>query len=193
MMPTSRRNKVGTALVGLAVVLFVVPAFFPVQAMLVHDTRASVPGEPELIREEGYEIVAYGNLSERGQELYGRTLENRGEYRIGQGEGASEFEYPTSAERRAAFENESRERSGRIAIKRPEDDAGLPQADERAFGPPREDESEEERRERSLRYDAMDTRTEQPPLGAPSQLARLAAALLAVISLGVGGYLLSSK
>jgi hypothetical protein len=39
----------------------------------------------------------------------------------------------------------------------------------------------------------METRTEQPPLGALPQLLRLVAALLAVVSMGVGGYLLSSK
>jgi len=193
MIPTTRRNRVGAALVLLAVVLFVVPAFFPVQPTLVHDTRDTVPGDPEMIREEGYGIVAYENLSERGQELYERTLENGGEYRISQGEGAPDFAYPTDAERRAAFRNDSSERPGGIVIERPEDDAGLPPAGERAFGPPREGETEEERRERALRYDAMQTRMEQPPLGSPPQLLRLAAALFAVISLGVGGYLLSSK
>lgn len=189
----TRRNTVGTALVALAVVLFVAPAFFPVQPTLAHSTRDTVPGEPDIIREDGYDLVAYENLSERGQELYVRTLENGGEYRVGQGGGAPEFGYPTEAERRAALRNDSDERPGGIVIVRPEDDAGLPMADERAFGPPREDETEEERRERNLRYDAMETRTEQPPLGALPQLVRLVAALLAVVSMGVGGYLLSSK
>jgi hypothetical protein len=192
-MDMNRRNTVGTALVVLAVVLFVVPVFFPVQPALVHNTRDTVPGEPEIIRDDGYEIVTYENLSDTGQDLYVRTLENGGEYRINQGGGAPEFEYPTDAERDAAFENETIERPGGIVIVRPEDDAGLPPADERAFGPPRENETEQERRERALRYDAMETRTEQPPLGALPQLLRLVAALLAVVSMGVGGYLLSSK
>jgi hypothetical protein len=192
-MDMNRRNTVGTALVVLAVVLFVVPVFFPVQPALVHNTRDTVPGEPEIIRDDGYETVTYENLSDTGQDLYVRTLENGGEYRINQGGGAPEFEYPTDAERDAAFENETIERPGGIVIVRPEDDAGLPPADERAFGPPRENETEQERRERALRYDAMETRTEQPPLGALPQLLRLVAALLAVVSMGVGGYLLSSK
>ncbi|MFB6227118.1 MAG: hypothetical protein ABEH88_00770 [Halobacteriales archaeon] len=189
----NRRNTIGAALVALAVVLFVIPAFFPVQAMLVHDTGATQPGEPELIREDGYEIVSYENLSDRGQELYVQTLENGGEYSVTQGQGAPDFSYPTSAERDAAFENESLERPGAIVIVRPEDDAALPPSDERDFGPPRDGETDEERRERNLRYDAMETRTEQPSLGALPQLLRLLAGLLAVISLGVGGYLLSSK
>lgn len=196
----NRRNAVGTALVVLAVVLFVVPAFFPVQPTLVHDTRPSVPGEPEIIRDDGYEIVTYENLSDTGQELYVRTLENGGEYRINRGGGAPEFEYPTDAERRAVIRNDSSEppgriseRPGRIVVKRPQDDAGPPPADERAFGPPRENETEQERRERALRYDAMETRTEQPPLGALPQLLRLVAALFAVVSMGVGGHLLSSR
>jgi hypothetical protein len=193
MMAMTRRNKAGTALVVLAVVLFVVPAFFPVQPVLVHNTGDSQPGDPQLIREDGYELIAYENLSERGQELYVQTLENGGEYRIQEGGGAPGFSYPTEDERRAAFRNDSLVLPGQYVIKRPEDDAGLPQADERPFGPPREDETAEERRERNLRYDAMETRTEQPPLGSVPQLLRLLAALLAVISLGVGGYLLSSK
>ena len=39
----------------------------------------------------------------------------------------------------------------------------------------------------------MRTGIEAPLLGSPPQLARLVAALLAVLSLGIGGYLLSSK
>lgn len=189
----NRRNTLGTALVVLAIVLFVIPAFFPVQAVLVHDTRDTVPGEPEIIRDNGYEIIAYENLSDRGRELYVRTLENGGEHSVSRGEGAPEFSYPTDAERRAARENGSTERPGAIVIVRPEDDAALPPADERPFGPPREDETAEERRERNLRYDAMETRTEQPDLGTLPQLLRLLAGLLAVVSLGAGGYLLSSR
>jgi hypothetical protein len=189
----TRRNTLGTALVVLAVVLFVIPAFFPVEAVLIHNTRDSQPGEPDLIREDGYEIVAYENLSDRGQELYVQTLENGGEYSVSQSEGAPDFSYPTNAERRAAFENESIDRPGAVVILRPEDDTALPPADERPFGPPRENETEQERRDRNLRYDAMQTRTEQPSLGSVSQLLRLLAGLLAVISLGVGGYLISSK
>ena len=34
----NRRNTLGTALVVLAVVLFVVPAVFPAQPVLIHDT-----------------------------------------------------------------------------------------------------------------------------------------------------------
>ncbi|MFC7193496.1 hypothetical protein ACFQL4_00705 [Halosimplex aquaticum] len=51
----------------------------------------------------------------------------------------------------------------------------------------------QQRREQAMRYDAMETSTEQPPLGATPQLLRLAAVLFAVLSLGVGGYLFSSK
>jgi hypothetical protein len=192
----NRRNRLGTALVVLAVVLFVVPALFPVQAMLTHDTRHTVPPDPESIQENGFEIVGYENLSERGRELYVRTLENGGEYRVRQGQGAPGFEYPTREERRAALtgETDRSERPGSIVIKRPEDDSGLPEADEDRFGPPREEgENASERRELTMRYDAMRTFLEQPPLESPPQLARLVAALLAVLSLGVGGYLLSSK
>ncbi|MEF8852584.1 MAG: hypothetical protein V5A44_00295 [Haloarculaceae archaeon] len=39
----------------------------------------------------------------------------------------------------------------------------------------------------------MQTRTERPPLGSSPQLLRLGAVVLAVISLGAGGYFLSSS
>jgi len=182
MMPTTRRKRIGTALVVLAVVLFVIPAFFPVQTTLVHDTRPSVRQEPDELRDQGFEVVAYGNLSERGQELYVKTLENNGEYRVEPGLGAPEFDYASSSGFR-----------GDVVIERPDGDAGLPPADERFGGPPREEEGESEPEERPPRYDAMRTGTEQPDLGALPQLLRLAAAMLAVLSMGVGGYLLSSK
>jgi len=190
----NRRNTVGTALVVLAVVLFTVPAFFPVQPMLTHDTEDTAPAPPAELRQQGYEIVAYENLSERGQELYVTTLENDGEYRVSVGEGADDFGYPTDGEVRAMYDNGT---EPGVVIERPEDAESLPPSDERFYGYPSEEEvnesQAEQRRQTIERYDAMSTRTEEPPLGATPQLIRLAAVLLAVLSLGVGGYLLSSK
>ncbi|WP_135366294.1 hypothetical protein [Halosimplex halophilum] len=192
----NRRNAVGTALVVLAAVLFTVPAVFPVQAMLVHDTGSYATGTPEELREEGHEVIAYENLSARGQELYRTTLENDGEYRVPVGEGAPEFSYLNATERRQAFENDNVSAVRAVVIERPEDGGDLPPADEPNFGPrPGENASEEEQRraETTQRYDAMATATSEPPLGATPQLIRLASVLLAVLSMGVGGYLLSSK
>lgn len=202
----NRRNLLGMSLVVLAAVLFIVPALFPVQPMLTHDTRDSVPAPEARLEEEGFRVIEYGNLSDRGQELYRRTLENNGEYHVSQGRGAPEFEYPTVEEladarddrQQSARADREQTRLGEVVIERPEDDSGLPEADEHFFGPrEREDGNESvnetKRREQAMRYDLMGTRTEQPPLGATPQLIRLAAALLAVVSLGVGGYLLSSK
>jgi hypothetical protein len=197
----NRRNTLGTALVVLAVVLFVVPAVFPVQPVLIHDTDRSTRDSPSELREQGVPVVAYENLSERGQEAYVAALE-REDYRVGQDAGAPDFRYPTSAERREAFEADNMSGTGMVVIERPEDDSDLPPADERFFGAREEEEAEndeqpeerrEERRERVLRYDAMMTATGQPPLGSTRQLLRLGAVMLAVVSLGTGGYLLSSK
>jgi len=192
----NRRNTVGTALVVLAVVLFTVPAFFPVQPMLTHDTGETAPAPPDELRQQGYEIVAYENLSERGQELYVTTLENDGEYRVAVGEGAAEFGYLTDSEVRASYENGT---EPGVVVERPADASALPPADERFYGYPGGEEEElnesqmEQRRQTIERYDAMSTRIEEPPLGATPQLIRLAAVLLAVLALGVGGYLLSSR
>jgi hypothetical protein len=192
----NRRNTVATALVVVAAVLFTVPAVFPVQAMLVHDTGSYVSGSPDELRQEGHEIIAYENLSTRGQELYRKALANDGEYRVPLGEGAPEFSYLNQTERRQAYENDNRSAVRAVVIERPEDGGDLPPADEPNFGPrPGENASEadEQRAETTQRYDAMRTGTSEPPLGATPQLIRLAAVLLAVLSLGVGGYLLSSK
>ena len=197
----NRRNTLGTALVVLAVVLFVVPAVFPVQPVLSHDTDRSTRDSPSELREQGVPVVAYENLSERGQEAYAAALE-REDYRVGRDAGAPDFRYPTSAERREAFEADNMSAAGMVVIERPEDDSDLPPADERFSGAREEEEAKndeqpeerrEERRERVLRYDAMMTATDQPPLGSTRQLLRLGAVMLAVVSLGTGGYLLSSK
>ncbi|WP_436929375.1 hypothetical protein [Halosimplex halobium] len=192
----NRRNTIGTALVVLAVVLFTVPAVFPVQAMLVHDTGSYATGSPEELRDEGHEIIAYENLSERGQELYRTTLEHDGEYRVPVGEGAPEFSYLNQTERRQAYENDNLTAVQPVVIERPEDGGDLPPADEPEFGPPPGEDASEEAQQRAetvQRYDAMRTETSEPPLGATPQLLRLASVLLAVLSMGVGGYLLSSK
>lgn len=195
-----RRNQLGTALVVVAVVLFVVPAFFPVQSMLVHDTRRSTDlgvGSGGDVGETDQRVVAYDDLSDRGQELYEETLERDGEYRVPIGEGAPEFNYLTDEERDRAFENDNVSAFG-LVIERPAEDGHLPPADERYFVGREDPEGDGEvnqtrRRELAMRYDAMVTSTEQPPLGATPQLLRLGAALLAVLSLGLGGYFLSSR
>jgi len=191
----NRRNTIGTALIVLAAVLFVVPAFFPVQPMLAHYTGDTAQAPPAELEQQGYEIVAYENLSERGQELYVTTLETGGEHRVPVGQGADEFGYPTDEETRAMYENGTQPG---VVIERPEDASSLPPSDERFYGSPEAEEELnetqlEQRRQVVERYDAMMTRTEEPPLGSTPQLIRLAAALLAVLSLGIGGYLLSSK
>jgi hypothetical protein len=201
VIAVDRRNQLGAALVALAAVLFVLPAVFPVPVMLVHDTGAVASVPPDRLEEAGYRVVAYENLSERGRELYVATLEQGGVYRVPLDRGAPEFAYPTPAERHEAYENRSRDSRLEVVIERPEDGGSLPPADEPHRRPPEGDGDDgegEETRERetepvSSRYDAIRTATERPPLGSTPQLLRLAAAALAVVALGTGGYLLSSK
>lgn len=189
----TRRNQLGTALVAIAVVSLVAPALFPVQAVLTHDTGPVTFDSREQIEAEGIEIVAYGEMSERGRELYVQALENDGEYRVPPGQGASEFDYLTSEARAQAREENPDGRPGYVVIERPTD-ADLPPADEPFDRVPRESaERDDQRRQQVQRYDMMETSTGPPSLGSPPQLIRLAAALLGVLSLGVGGYLRSSR
>ncbi len=183
------RHTIGTALVVLGTVLLVLPVFFPVQPILVHDTGYNTFDGPEEFAQEGIVVVHYESLSERGQELYVRTLEAGGEYHVAPGEGAPDFEYLTSNEHTEAFEESQNQRPGVVVIERP-DDADLPPADE-PFGSSEPGQDEDERSQQIKRYDMMSTATKPPGLGSVPQLLRLGAALIAVLSLGVGGYLRS--
>lgn len=188
-LPTNTR--LGAALVVLAVGLFIAPAFFPVQATLVHDTGAFTFDGPEQFEEEGITVIQYDNMSDRGQELYVRTLEKGGEYHVSPGQGASDFNYLTGNERQNALEANSDQRPRMIVIERPED-ADLPPADEAFERSGRQGDGEDDqRRQQVQRYELMETATEPQSLGSVPQLLRLGAAVLAVLSLGLGGYLCS--
>ena len=192
-----RRNTLGTALVVLALVLFAVPAIFPIQPMLFHDTDRTAHEPPEQLKQENVEIIAYENMSNRGQEYYRKALENDGEYSVPVDQGAPEFDYLNRTERRRAYETNNESALRAVVIERPKDDSDLPPADERSVRPdPDENVSDDEREARQQaieRYDLIETQTSEPPLGATAQLMRLASVLFAVLSLGVGGYLLSSN
>jgi hypothetical protein len=198
-MIDDRRGQIGAVLVGLAVVLFVLPALFPVQPVLFHDTGQTAPGPPAEHEADGTRLVAYENLSDRGKQLYRRALEGGGEYRVPQGEGAPGFEYPTASDIAESRDDAGDRRPGQVVVKRPVADDDLPPSDERFYPGRFEREGEslnesevEQRRQQVLRYDLMQTRTGDPPLNSPAQLLRLGAVLLAVLSLCTGGYLLSS-
>jgi hypothetical protein len=198
-----RKLKIGFVLIALSVVLFTIPAVSPAPQMRYHETWQTIGGNESQIEQRGATIVEYEDLSERGQDLYVATLRNDGRYSVPAGQGAPEFPYPTEQER-AELDEEDEQAArmlGVVVIERPEDDSDLPPADERPPHRPDEEEIEgefnetayEQRRQQVLQYDMMETRTGPPPLSAPSNLLRLVAVLLAVLSLGIGGYLLSWK
>jgi len=216
------RVTLSQGLVVLGVVLLIGPALAPVQQYRVHDTGGGTVSDRAELEEQGFRIVAYENLSDRGKELYRLTLENGGRYTVPVGQGAPDFEY--GANRDEDGRSDVRgfgERPGVIVIERPPD-ADLPEADEpiRAAEDLRE-RNEERRRERQAereagtptdgsanetatptperpsyeemrrtitRYDVMETTTDNPPLPAPANLARLLPALGGLLAIGVGGY-----
>lgn len=213
------RTTLTRALVLLGVVLLVAPALLPVQPVLYHDTRRGTVDDRADLEAQGYEVVAYENLSARGQELYVTTLRAGGEYYVPLGAGADEFPYPSPSELRDVGDYRERSTLGRIVVKRPTD-GELPPADEplraaehfeergddrgrkrttpgdgeRATQRDRErgtadDRSVEERRQQIARYDVVETRTDLPPLEAPAPLMRLLSVVGGVLALGIGGYL----
>lgn len=195
-----QRSSLSGALVTLGIIMLIGPAVFPVQPVLTHDTRLGTMHTGTQLEEQGYEVIAYENLSERGQELYIQTLERGGRYSVPVGDGATDFRYPTRGDR---YGSELQGESGRagIVIERPPN-AEIPPADEpvesaeHAHSQGSESETEngqsiDERRQQIARYDLMRTRTEKPPLTATSNLLRLFTSIAGVLAIGTGGYLWS--
>lgn len=185
-------------LLVVGVVLLIAPALLPIQPVLVHDTGKGSVENASVISERGYTIVAYENLSERGQQLYVQTLRNGGEYSVPVGDGAPEFTYPTPGELGEIRDYRERETLETIVIERPMN-GELPPPDEPLHAAEHVKEryernnwtapSEAEIRREIGRYDLMTTRTSSPPLQEPTSLARIVAAGLGVIAIGTGGYL----
>jgi len=117
--------------VGVAALL--VPALFPVQQVLYHDTGAGTMANGTELEAEGYTVIEYENLSERGQEIYVAALRSPDrEYTVPVGQGAPEFPYSAAAdigEVSSSAEFEERQRRTSVVIERP-DDADLPPPDE---------------------------------------------------------------
>ena len=183
----NRRNELGSGLVGLAVLLLVLPALFPVQTILVHDARPSTQANGSQLEARGATVIDYANLSERGQELYVKTLESSYDYTVPSGEGAPEFNYTTDV---SAIQ-EGREFAPNVVVIDRQGTEGLPPAYE--YGQRDREGRTTDERQQVRRYDMMVTREGQPPLGSTTQLLRLGPVLLAVVVLGLGGYLLSSR
>jgi hypothetical protein len=186
MTLAGRRNRIGAGLLVLGVLLLVVPVLVPVEPALIHDTDPGSFESPEQLEQRGIEVIAYENLSERGQEIYRNALATSGVHRVSPGQGAPEFSYPTRGQLASGDE---RAVSGLVAIERPEDST-LPPADE-PRGRIRGEEGQQSD-ERAQQYELMETREGPPPLGSLSQLLRLLAGVLGVVSVGVGGYLFAS-
>lgn len=201
-------------LVVLGLVLLLAPALVPVQQYRIHDTRAGTFADRSDLEQQGFTIVAYENLSDRGQELYRKTLRHGGHYTVPIGQGASDFEYGDGTTDEPSDVRGPGSRPGVIVIERPPN-ASLPPADEPVEAADRMREREQERRKkrrtasdtdsangtatpttpdyearrRSIaRYDIMETSTDTPPITDSSNLIRLLAALVGVLCLGVGGY-----
>lgn len=197
-----RYTTLANALLVAGVALLVAPVLFPIQPMLYHDTHQGTVGNESRIEEEGYEIVAYENLSERGQQLYVRTLRAGGEYRVPVDEGAPDFAYPSPGELADIRDYRERRTLQGIVVERPPN-ADLPPPDEPVEAAERDNrhaekrgtESEQSidaRRQQIARYDVLTTRTDRPPLTASSSLLRLLSTAAGIVVLGTGGYLRST-
>ncbi|MFB6178568.1 MAG: hypothetical protein ABEI77_02455 [Halorientalis sp.] len=121
----SPRVSLAHVLAAIGLVLLVVPALVPVQPVLYHDTRGGATYNRTQLEAHGVRVVAYENLSARGKEIYRQALLHHGVYTVPVGQGASEFNYSTSATQRRG-----RPAGGGIAIERDPNATNLPPADE---------------------------------------------------------------
>lgn len=201
----TRHSLRNNTLIVIGIALLVAPALFPIQPVLYHDSNQQTMGNETQIEQRGYEIIAYENLSTRGQQLYVQTLRNEGEYYVPLTDGASEFPYPTNGELGDVEDYEAREALQTVVIERPPN-ADLPPADEpleaaelRYEHNEKEREQENskpemsvaERRQQIARFDVMTTKTDQPPLDTSQSLLRLLSVVGGVFCFGIGGYLRS--
>lgn len=206
-----------TVLLVVGVAALLVPALFPVQQVLYHDTGAGTTANGSDLEAQGYTVIEYENLSERGQEIYVAALRSpERAYTVPAGEGAPEFPYDGAADiddatTRAAFEERQRRTS--VVIERP-DDTDLPPPDEpvdriRAEPPRPEQEAAsggetatrpngsvrqqrlEQRREAVGKYDLLTVRQGTAPVTDTGTLLRLGSVLFGTVAVGLGGYLRS--
>jgi hypothetical protein len=204
----TRRSKIGAVLVVLGIALLIVPSLASVQPVLYHETNTGATENETMLERQGYTVVEYEELSPRAQELYRTALRNDGHNTVRVGQGAEAFPYPSESELAEYEKYEQREIDSSIVIERPEN-ADLPPADEplRAAEYRARDETEggetgetttpseaeiEQLRQQIARYDVINTRTGEPPLGGTQHLLRMAALLVGVVAVGTGGYLLST-
>lgn len=199
-MNADRFDTIWTALLIVGVAALLLPAMFPVQQVLYHDTGARTTANGSQLEAQGYTIIAYENLSERGQEIYVAALHTRGEYTVPIGDGAAEFPYQRpdnysemrNYDRRRALTSVVIERSADVDPPPPDEPVDVVEyeAEEREVSV---NQTEMEQRQRqTARYDLMTVRRGTPPLTDASNLLRLGAALFGVVAIGVGGYLRAS-
>lgn len=202
-----------TVLLIIGVIALLAPALFPVQQVLYHEVGAGTTANGSQLEADGYTVIAYENLSERGQAIYVSALESpEREYTVPAGTGAPEFPYegptdPGDTESYLAYQ-----RLTGIVIERPGDADLPPPAEpigrldrerERVTEPPASKnatDSENSSQEASARaqrkqvvgtYDLVTVRKGSPPLTAPANLMRLAGVVVGTLAIGVGGYLRS--
>jgi len=175
-----RRTTFGVGLVLAGLLLCGLALAFPVDPVRVHDTRGATNMNESVAEGYDYRVVEYENLSERGQELYVKTLENGGVYRVPVGQGAEDFGYAAPGERKAYRG---------LLIERPANDSHLPPADEH----PSMAEDVPANESTVTRYESMSTQTKRPPVGSGAHLPRLLGLAAGIAALTAGAYLLVSK
>lgn len=197
---SDRLDRLGTALLVVGVAVLLLPALFPVQQVLYHETRAGTMANESELEQQGYTVVAYENLSARGQELYVAALESPEPYTVPAGQGAAEFPYETPSGFEEIEDYERRRALTSIVIERP-DESDLPPPDEPIemveYEADQRPESVnqtavEQRQRQTARYDLMTVEKSTPPLTATSNLLRLGMAVFGVLAIGIGGYLRAS-
>jgi len=206
-------DTASAVLLVVGITALLAPALFPVQQVLYHEAGAGTTANGSQLEAEGYTVVAYENLSERGQAIYVGALESpEREYTVPAGMGAPEFPYDGVSDPETAESYREYRRLTGLVIERP-DDADLPPPAEPVGRLDHERERLAERatsqnatgsenasrraraleqREQTIRtYDLVTVRRGPPSLTDPANLLRFGSVAVGTVALGVGGYLRS--
>lgn len=177
-----RRTLLGILLIVVALPLLAMPATMSVEPYQYHETTPTLDAfnESGSVNESRLEsnvatVVAYQNLSERGQELYTKSLENDGRITFPVGEGAPDFEYLSEADVSELPPSEAY-KAGTVIVKRPID-TDLPAPDENS---------------NDTRYDFMAYGQEKPDFPSEEHVPQVVLPILGFCALAGGAYLISN-
>jgi len=179
VMNMERIQYIGIILIVLSLPLFGFSTTLSVESHQYHDAGATFDplSDPKgvnesVIEERHTNVISYQNLSDRGKNLYIKSLENDGKVTFPVGEGAPGFTY-LSVDEMDNLEPGEAFRKGTVIIKRPANDSLPPAGEQR----------------NTTKYDFMTYGQEKPDFPSEEYVPFLVVPGLGFLLIFTGGYL----